>query len=141
MDLKPSTIMAYNDQGESLDISAKLDAKGMLNWTAPAGNWKVYAMFVGFHGKMVERAAPGGEGNVIDHFNGLALKHYLNRFDSAFKGNDISGIRSFSMIVMKWMMREVRAIGRPHFLVSFKKEEDTILKNTFRNYLEETVRN
>jgi hypothetical protein len=44
---------------------------------------------------MVERAAPGGEGDVIDHFNATALKHYLDRFDEAFKGKDISGIRSF----------------------------------------------
>ena len=34
---------------------------------------------------MVERAAPGGEGDVIDHFNAAALKHYLSKFDSVFK--------------------------------------------------------
>ena len=95
MILKPSTVIACGDKGEMIDLSTKVDATGKLNWTAPAGGWKIYALFIGFHGKMVERAAPGGEGDVIDHFNAVALKHYLNRFDSAFKGKDITGIRSF----------------------------------------------
>jgi hypothetical protein len=95
MPLKPNTIVAYNDKGEWLDLTSKLDATGKLNWTAPAGNWKLYALFIGWHGKMVERAAPGGEGDVIDHFNAPALQHYLARFDEAFKAKDLSGIRSF----------------------------------------------
>ena len=95
MTLKPNTVIAYSDKGEMIDLSSKVSTEGKLNWTAPTGNWKLYALFIGFHGKMVERAAPGGEGDVIDHFNAVALKHYLNRFDSAFRGKDISGIRSF----------------------------------------------
>ncbi len=95
MELKPNTILAYNDQGDMLDLSSKVDATGKLNWQPATGNWKLYALFIGFHGKMVERAAPGGEGDVIDHFNAVALKHYLDRFDEAFKGKDIQGIRAF----------------------------------------------
>lgn len=88
-------VMAYNDEGKSIDLTTQVDATGKLNWTAPAGNWKLYAVFAGWHGKMVERAGPGGEGNVIDHFSDAALKHYLHRFDSAFKGYDIKSLRSF----------------------------------------------
>ena len=95
MKLLPNTLMGYSDKGDVLDLTMKVDNFGKLNWIASAGNWKLYALFIGFHGKMVERAAPGGEGDVIDHFSGVALKHYLNRFDSAFLGQDISGIRSF----------------------------------------------
>jgi hypothetical protein len=93
--LKPYTVMAYGDKGEVMDVTSKVDAAGKLNWQPSSGNWKVYALFIGFHGKMVERAAPGGEGDVIDHFNATALKHYLDRFDEAFKGKDIQGIRAF----------------------------------------------
>ena len=32
----------------------------------------------------VKRAAPGGEGYVIDHFSRQAVRHYLDRFDHAF---------------------------------------------------------
>ena len=44
---------------------------------------------------MVERAAPGGEGLAIDHFNKEALKNYLSAFDKAFAGKNISGLRCF----------------------------------------------
>ena len=90
-----NTLMAYNEKGEATELTSKVDATGKLDWTAPAGEWKLIALFIGWHGKMVERAAPGGEGDVIDHFNSLALKHYLNKFDSVFKGKNISGIRAY----------------------------------------------
>jgi alpha-L-rhamnosidase len=89
------TLMAYSDAGEKIDLTNKVDAAGKLNWTAPTGKWDLYAVFMGWHGKQVERAAPGGEGNVIDHFSASALQHYLNKFDAAFKGQDISSLRAF----------------------------------------------
>jgi hypothetical protein len=94
-ELKPGVVIAYGNNGETIDLTNRVDAAGKLNWTAPSGNWKIYALFTGWHGKMVERAAPGGEGMVIDHFNKTALDHYLQRFDKAFAGKDLSGIRSF----------------------------------------------
>lgn len=36
-------------------------------------------------GQMVKRAAPGGEGLVIDHFSRSAVQHYLDRFTEAFR--------------------------------------------------------
>lgn len=95
MQLKPFSVLAYDEKNEMKDLSDLVDDMGILHWTAPAGNWNIYALFLGYHGKMVERAAPGGEGDVIDHFNAKALQHYLARFDSAFKGRNITGIRSF----------------------------------------------
>lgn len=89
------TLMAYSDAGAVVDLTGKVDANGKLNWTAPAGKWNLYALFMGWHGKQVERAAPGGEGNVIDHFSATALQHYLKRFDEAFKNTDISSLRGF----------------------------------------------
>lgn len=88
-------LIAYNDSDAPLDLTSKVDTDGKLKWTAPEGSWKLYAIFQGWHGKMVERAGPGGEGNVIDHFSDAALKKYLNRFDSVFQGYDISSLRSF----------------------------------------------
>ncbi|MDB5276388.1 MAG: glycoside hydrolase family 2 protein [Ferruginibacter sp.] len=95
MPLALNTLMAYSDKGDIIELTGKVDASGKLNWTAPAGNWKLTALFIGWHGKMVERAAPGGEGDVIDHFNADALKHYLDKFDTVFKNKDISGIRAW----------------------------------------------
>ncbi|HEX8330375.1 MAG TPA: glycosyl hydrolase [Hymenobacter sp.] len=89
-------LMAYSEKGEALDLTSKVGADGKLSWTAPAGgNWTLYALFQGGHGKQVERAGPGGEGDVIDHFSKPATDHYLAYFDKAFKGHDVKPIRAF----------------------------------------------
>lgn len=88
-------LMAYSTDEKVLDLTSKVDAAGRLQWTAPTGDWTLYAVFQGWHGKMVERAAPGGEGNVIDHFSAVALRKYLSRFDTAFSGHNLSGLRAF----------------------------------------------
>ena len=90
-----TSLVAYADSGQPIDLTAKVDGSGKLNWTAPAGNWTLYALFEGLHGKMVERAGPGGEGDVIDHFSKAATQRYLQHFDAAFKGHDLSGLRAF----------------------------------------------
>lgn len=89
-------LMAYPAKGPAIDLTARVDASGQLNWTAPPGGpWTLYAVFQGWHGKQVERAGPGGEGDVIDHFSKAATAHYLQRFDQAFKGRAVKGIRAF----------------------------------------------
>ncbi|MBC6698586.1 glycosyl hydrolase [Hymenobacter puniceus] len=89
-------LVAYSDKGQTLDLTRKVDAAGKLNWTAPTGAaWTLYAVFEGWHGKQVERAGPGGEGDVIDHFSKTATQHYLARFDEAFKGRNVQSIRAF----------------------------------------------
>ena len=88
-------LMAYSDSGRILDLTSKVDKAGVLDWVAPEGHWKLYAVFMGWHGKMVERAGPGGEGNVIDHFSAPALGNYLARFDKAFENYNLSSLRAF----------------------------------------------
>ncbi|WP_201986020.1 glycosyl hydrolase [Hymenobacter rubidus] len=89
------TLMAYSDKGQTLDLTSKVGANGKLSWTAPEGSWTLYALFQGGHGKQVERAGPGGEGDVIDHFSKTATDHYLAYFDKAFTGHDVKPIRAF----------------------------------------------
>ncbi len=88
-------LMAYSDKGKTFNLTDKVDQNGTLNWIAPEGSWTLYALFQGWHGKMVERAAPGGEGNVIDHFSAQALGNYLRKFDEAFQGRNIKSLRAF----------------------------------------------
>ena len=44
--------------------------------------------------QQVKRAAPGGEGLVLDHFDKENVQHYLAKFDSVFSKNNV-GIRAF----------------------------------------------
>jgi hypothetical protein len=89
------TLMAYSDSGQVADLTGKITAQGKLEWIAPPGNWTLYALFEGWHGKMSERAGPGGEGDVIDHFSGRAIDNYLKHFDTIFKDYDIKSLRGY----------------------------------------------
>ncbi|HZL11988.1 MAG TPA: glycosyl hydrolase [Prolixibacteraceae bacterium] len=89
------TLMAYSDKGEILNVTDQVNTDGILLWKATAGKWILYAVFEGWHGKMVERAGPGGEGDVIDHFSAKAIDNYLGHFTTAFKGQDLSGLRAY----------------------------------------------
>lgn len=89
-------LIAYGAKGNIIDLTSKVDRNGKLNWTAPSNDiWTLYALFVGLHGKMVERAAPGGEGYAIDHFSSKAATNYFKKFDEAFRGKNISSLRAF----------------------------------------------
>ncbi|MCB9260500.1 MAG: glycoside hydrolase family 2 protein [Ignavibacteriales bacterium] len=89
------TLIAYNQLNESIDLTDKVDENNILNWTASKGEWKIYAVFQGWHGKMVERAGKGGEGNVIDHFSESAAKKFLEVFDNNAKNISVNGLRTF----------------------------------------------
>lgn len=82
-------LMAYSEGGEVLDLTDNVDEKGKLNWSAPEGKgWRLIALFVGKTGQKVKRAAPGGEGFVLDHLDRDAVRRYLERFDKAFAENN-----------------------------------------------------
>ncbi len=48
------------------------------------GKKRVIALYESRTRQQVKRAAPGGEGYVIDHFDSTAVAHYLQHIDSAF---------------------------------------------------------
>jgi len=121
-------LMAYDENGKSIDVTANV-INGKLNWTAPAGKWKLVALFKGLHGKMVERAAPGGEGRAIDHFSDLALKNYLSKFDKAFAGKNISGLRGFFNDSYEVDDARGQSNWTSHLFNEFKKRRGYDLKN------------
>lgn len=73
----------------SIDITSKAK-NGCIEWKAPKGkeSWRVYAIYSGRTYQKVKRAAPGGEGLVVNHYDSLAVKSYLDRFDQAFNGRE-----------------------------------------------------
>ena len=85
-----SRVMAYSKEGARLNLTSKVDKNRNLNWTAPAGEWHIIALFVGKTRQQVKRSAPGGEGYVMDHFSKDAVQRYLSRFDKAFRANKAS---------------------------------------------------
>ena len=92
--LLPDVVVAYGESGKAADVTRYVDASGMLQWK-PSERVTVYALFSTSHGKLVERAAPDGEGHVIDHFSRTAIRSYLGRFDRAFADRGVKGLRAF----------------------------------------------
>ncbi len=81
---KLQRLMAYSNK-KTLDLTTKVDAEGNINWKAPKGNWTLIAAFNGKTFQTVKRAAPGGEGYVMDHFSARAANRYFEKFSQAFE--------------------------------------------------------
>jgi len=127
--LKAKTLMAYSEAGEIVNLTSKIGADGLLDWTAPKGKWTLYALFEGMHGKMVERAGPGGEGYAIDHFSLPATNNYLSFFDNAFKGYDLSYLRAFFNDSYEVDDAQGEANWTPDFLEEFRTRRGYDLRN------------
>jgi len=54
------------------------------NLNSPQPSWDVFLIKSSLTGQKVKRAAPGGAGLVMDHFNEAALQQFLVKFDSIF---------------------------------------------------------
>ncbi len=83
-DLPLLSLMAYSEDGEVLELTDKVNREGKLDWTAPAGKWHLYAVFLGTGGKTVERAAPGGAGWQLDYLSKDPVIRQMNQFERAF---------------------------------------------------------
>lgn len=83
-------VVAYSDRGDVIDLTDRIKDDGRVDWKAPAGKWKVYAVseIPSRRQPKVKRAAPGGEGYMLNPLYEPAVSHYLKRFTEAFAGYD-----------------------------------------------------
>lgn len=150
-------LIAYSASGEKINLTDKVDAAGNLDWVAPsgagrvsdppwnagkdgngkggsqtrptAGDWTLYAVFIGWHGKQVERAGPGGEGDAIDHFSSDALAKYLKRFDDAYAGHRANRLRAYFNDSYEVDDATGESNWTPHFFDEFKKRRGYDLRD------------
>jgi len=97
MDLKPGKIpevkggrgiqavVARESGGEVVELDDKIGDNGRVDWEVPDGEWKLYIVRQKTANRMVKRAAPGGEGHMLNPFYGAAIRNYVQRFDAAFE--------------------------------------------------------
>ena len=81
-------VMVYGANG-AIDVTSAMQ-NGQLTWKAPKGTkkqdeWHVIAVYIRYGVMKVKRAAPGGEGLVIDHFDRRAVANYLRHIEEAFE--------------------------------------------------------
>jgi len=82
--LKLLSLAGYDEDGIYTDIAFTLDGEGKVHWTLPTPKHTVYALFQRMTGQKVKRAAPGGEGLVVDYFSKNASQSYFEKFRKAF---------------------------------------------------------
>jgi hypothetical protein len=83
---KIQALMAFGEtDGNKIDLLPMLETNGRVNWTPENGAWRVYAISQKPSGQKVKRAAPGGEGWMLNPFYGVAASHYMQWFGQAFQ--------------------------------------------------------
>ncbi len=130
-----AALMAYSATGDAIDLSSRVQKDGVLDWTAPQGRWTLYAVFAAWHGKLVERAAPGGEGFVIDHFSTDAIRRYLLPFERAFARLNLSGLRAFFNDSYEVDDATGEADWTPRFFAEFEKRRGYDLRRHLHELL------
>jgi hypothetical protein len=82
------TLMAFGADEKRVDLTDKITLDGTVNWTAAGGSWRIYAVSQKPSGQKVKRAAPGGEGHMLNLAYLPAMTNYLRWFDAAFAQYD-----------------------------------------------------
>lgn len=127
-----SRLMAYSENGQILNLTNKV-SNGTLEWKAPSGKWKLVALFIGKTLQKVKRAAPGGEGLVIDHLDANAVKKYLSKFDKAFKNTHTPYPRTF----FNDSYEVYGADWSPSLLEEFQRRRGYKLEDHFLEFLDQ----
>jgi hypothetical protein len=79
-------IIATNNKEEQLNLSSQITDKTICR-DVKLADWKLTCFGNINTNQLVKRAAPGGEGLVIDYFDRKAVMTYLSHFDSIFSGS------------------------------------------------------
>src|SRR6478736_7349266 len=113
---KTQTLMAFPKQGAPIDLTSRIAKDGSVNWTAPAGAWQVYAVSQKLSPQKVKRAAPGGEGPMLNLIDRTAMPVFLRQFTEAF--DDYRGLKPRAQYHDSY---EYKSEWSPDFFKQFEK--------------------
>lgn len=68
-----------------IDLTGKLNADGTLNWTAPAGEWKVVRYGYSLLGINNHPASPEATGSEVDKLDPVAIRNYFDNYLDQYK--------------------------------------------------------
>ncbi|MES2922516.1 MAG: glycosyl hydrolase [Verrucomicrobiota bacterium] len=78
-------LRVFPESGPPVDIPG-VSKQEKVQWMPGDGKWTIVALTASAPIQKVKRAAPGGQGNVLDPFSDTSMKRYLADFDDAFAG-------------------------------------------------------
>lgn len=77
-------LLAESENGQVLDLTEQVGEDGSVAWKRVTSGWRIRTVNYRTGLPAVKRAAPGGEGPMLNPFNRRAVEHYLRRFSDAF---------------------------------------------------------
>lgn len=77
-------LLGETSDGRVVDLTDRVRTDGCVEWQADGPSWRLRQVSLTAGQPEVERAAPGGEGPMLNPFHRPALETYLQRFDDAF---------------------------------------------------------
>jgi len=80
--------VAVSRSGQRVELTDRVSPDGTVHWQVPDGQWTLYLVSQQSAERRVKRAAPGGEGYMLNPFSKRAITRYLQRFDAAFRSYD-----------------------------------------------------
>lgn len=81
---KIQALVAYPQAGSPVELTSRIAADGSVDWVAPAGDWKVYAVSQKLSAQKVKRPALGGEGPMLNLIYPDAMPVFLRSHTEAF---------------------------------------------------------
>jgi hypothetical protein len=108
-----------DDPSESVDLTGRLDAQGVLEWDVPEGEWELYRFFAANNGEKLRAPSPRSEGFIIDHLSADAAAMH-NRFLLAKLTESLGDLRKTALKYFYSCSYEVRgSIWTPKFEEEF----------------------
>ena len=115
-DLRPAPADAVIPSGKVVDLTDRMDAKGHLNWTPPAGNWTVVRIGYTSTGVMNRPATKAGFGLEVDKLSRKATDvHWENLINKMLA--DAKGLSSLKSILI-----DSHEVGMQNWTEDFAKE-------------------
>jgi hypothetical protein len=128
--VKTQALMAFGADGKKVDLLGRIQADGSVAWIAPEGNWTVYSISQKPSGQKVKRAAPGGEGHMLNPFHPPAMTNYLRWMDEAFA--NYKGSRPRAQYQDSY---EYKSDWAPDFFAQFEKRRGYRLQDELDVFL------
>jgi hypothetical protein len=125
VDLALQTTPATNDVtavSDVIDLTGKMTPDGKLNWTPPAGNWKIIRFGYSLTGKQNHPASPEATGLEVDKLDRTAVKDYFDTYLDKYKNatGGLMGKRG-----LQYMVTDSYEAGQenwtPNMAVEFQK--------------------
>ncbi len=127
----------YDDEGNVTDISASVNSNTLSCKVDKTKHYRGVALWNGHTRQEVKRAAPGGEGYVMDHLNPKAVRNYFSKFTEAFKRTGTAVPHTF----FNDSYEVYQADWTPAMLTEFEARRGYRLQDHFPEFLDENAPN